>query len=170
MKLDHCHRAGCVQIIEQLRQQLAAAQLNNKLLRDALNQWIGIASNCSIESGCCGCGESIENHSHPMICGHSPVDMADSVVREAIDSTEKALSIPTSTEALDAYMAEKVKEAGKFDMWKTNPYTKVLETSIEQLTKQRDLAVEALMKCRYRSLVDKVVDDALEAIKESEGK
>ena len=61
---------------------------------------------------------------------------------------ERALSLPASTEALDAYVAEKVKEAGKFDMWKTNPYTKVLETSIEQLTKQRDLAVEALENCR----------------------
>ena len=95
--------------------QLAAEQLNNKLLRDALNQWIGIAANCSIESGCCGCGESIENHSHPMICGHSPVDMADSVVREAIDSTDKALSTSASTEALDAYVAEtkKIRESEK---------------------------------------------------------
>ena len=58
----------------------------------------------------------------------------------------EAISTQASTEALDKYVAEKVKEAGKFDMWKTNPYTKVLETSNEQLTKQRDLAVEALEK------------------------
>lgn len=45
-----------------------------------------------------------------------------------------------------------------------------LEEKVDQLTRQRDLAVEALMKCKYRSLVDKVVDDALEAIKESDGK
>ena len=89
------------------KKQLAAEQLNNQLLRDALNQWIGIASNCSIESGCCCCGESIENHSHPMTCGHSPVDMADSVVHEAINRTDKALSLTASTEALNE-LIEKV--------------------------------------------------------------
>ena len=153
--------------------QLAAEQLNNKLLRNALNQWIDIASNCSIESGCCGCGESIENHSNPMMCGHSPVDMADSVVRGAIDSTDKALSLPASTEALDAYVAEKVKEAGKFDMWRTNPYTKVLETSIKQLTRQRDLAVEWLERCAVHvrptaTIFYEEIIEALSAIKEIE--
>jgi len=103
--IDSERQANC-----DLTEQLAAEQLNNKLLRDALNQWIGIASNCSIESGCCCCGDSIENHSHPMACGHSPVDMADSVVREAIDSTDKALSLHASTEALDAYVKQKIKE------------------------------------------------------------
>ena len=33
-----------------------------------------------------------------------------------------------------------------------------------------DIKEIALKKCRHRSLVDKVVDDALEAIKESEAK
>ena len=46
----------------------------------------------------------------------------------------------------------RMQEAGKFDMWKTNPYTKILETSIEQLIKQRDLAVEALEKA-LRALI-----------------
>lgn len=84
----------------------------------------------------------------------------------------EALSLPASTEALDKYVAEKVKEAGKFDVWKTNPYTKVLETSIEQLTKQRDLAVEALEDVRKelqqsndrlyeeREIWDRVMGDA----------
>ena len=93
----------------ELRAQLAAEQLNNKLLRDALNQWIGIAANCSIESGCCCCGESIENHSHPMTCGHSPVDMADSVVHEAINRTDKALSTPFTPTALPE-LIEKVEK------------------------------------------------------------
>ena len=76
----------------------AADQFEAELTRqrdlavEALNAWLGIASNCSIESGCCCCGESIENHSSPMMCGHSPVDMADSVVRGAIQKTDEALS------------------------------------------------------------------------------
>ena len=49
------------------------------------------------------------NHSHPTICGHSPVDMADSVVRGAVDSTDKALSIQASTEALNE-LIEKVEK------------------------------------------------------------
>ena len=89
------------------------------------------------------------------------------------DIATEALSQPSDTSALDAYVAEKVKEAGKFDIWKTNPYTKVLETSIEQLTKQRDLAVEALTRA-----IDMVghpdnityLQQTLEAIKESEAK
>ena len=96
---------------EHICTQLAAEQLNNKMLRKALEAVIKVHG---YESGI-------------------PVE---------------AISTQASTEALDKYVAEKVKEAGKFDMWKTNPYTKVLETSIEQLTKQRDLAVEALEDVR----------------------
>ena len=125
-------------------QQLAAEQLNNKLLRKALEAVIKVHG---YESGI-------------------PVE---------------AISTQASTEALDKYVAEKVKEAGKFDMWKTNPYTKVLETSIEQLTKQRDLAVEALEKIatpvrgdgtynRCREACEILARETLSAIKESEAK
>ena len=97
------------------------------------------------------------------------------------DIATEALALPHDTSALDAYVAEKVKEAGKFDMWKTNPYTKVLETSIEQLTKQRDLAVEALEKIaapvrvdgtynRCREACEILARETLSAIKESEAK
>ena len=102
---------GRTQEILGLKEQLAAEQLNNKLLREALEAVIKVHG---YESGI-------------------PVE---------------AISTPASSEALDQYVAEKVREAGKFDIWKTNPYTKVLETSIKQLTKQRDLAVEALENCR----------------------
>ena len=63
---------------------------------------------------------------------------------------KEILSTPRDTSALDAYVAEKVREAGKFDIWKTNPYTKILETSIKQLTRQRDLAVEAMREAHER--------------------
>ena len=135
-----------LEMYEALEDQLAAAQLNNKLLRKALE-----FLNARIVT----------------------MDLGGVV--------ERALSLPASTEALDAYVAEKVKEAGKFDMWKTNPYTKVLETSIEQLTKQRDLAVEALEKIaapvradgtynRCREACEILARETLSAIKKSEGK
>ena len=140
-------------------QQLAAEQLNNKLLRDALQEYI-------------------DEHEE---CQDADDWMAMMCSMEARHTADEALALPHDTNALDAYVAEKVKEAGKFDMWKTNPYTKVLETSIEQLTKQRDLAVEALEKIaapvrvdgtynRCREACEILAKETLSAIKESEAK
>ena len=98
-------------------------------------------------------------------------------LEENFNLCRDALALPRDTSALDAYVSEKMKEAGKFDMWKTNPYTKILETSIKQLTKQRDLAVEALEKqghsagCRKNAFGDICtcgLDDLLSTIKEIE--
>ena len=75
-----------------------AAQV--EVLTRELNNWLGIAANCAIESGVCCCGEYMKNHSNPMSCGHSPVDMADSAVNGAIEKTDKALaSTPASAYA-----------------------------------------------------------------------
>ena len=87
----------------------------------------------------------------------------------------EALALPSDTSALDAYVAEKVKEAS----------TQLLE-KLEQLTQQRDLAVEAIRHCiaAMGSVTDvkKAMDwpqlhnaqmlslQALDAIKESEAK
>lgn len=101
---------------QELRAQLAAEQLNNKRLREALKM--------------------VTNK----VCWSVFTDSEEMQI-------EEALAQPSDTSALDAYVAEKVKEAGKFDIWKTNPYTKVLETSIKQLTRQRDLAIDALKSC-----------------------
>lgn len=100
----------------------------------------------------------------------------------ALELCREALSQPTSTEALDTYVAEKVKESdldtdglhiaylhGKADR----------DQKITTLTRQRDLAVEAL-KTAYEVATNH--DDRLpfdwavycemlwQAIKESEGK
>ena len=89
--------------------RLAASQAYAEQLREALNAWIEIASNCSIESGVCGCGEAMKNHSSPMACGHSPVDMADGAVNSAIEKTNKALSTPFTPTALPE-LIEKVEK------------------------------------------------------------
>lgn len=113
-----CYEQGIGEYFgKELRDQLAASQAYAEQLLEALEKLATIAN---------------------QYAGHYPYQVATIV--------DAALSLPADTSALDAYVAAKVKEAGKFDMWKTNPYTKVLETSIEQLTKQRDLAVEALEK------------------------
>lgn len=73
-------------------EELLAEQHKVKVLTDALESWKGIAENCSIEAGYCCCGEDMKTHSHPMSCGHSPVDMADGPVSNAMELTYKALA------------------------------------------------------------------------------
>lgn len=122
-----------------LAEQLAAEQLNNKLLREALEAVIKVHW---YESGI-------------------PVE---------------AISTKVSTEALDKYVSEKVKE------WR-NAYEKSAEAAmllsfkVDELTKQRDLAVEALEKqghsagCRKNAFGDICtcgLDDLLSTIKGSD--
>ena len=71
---------------------LLVEQHKVKVLTDALESWKGIAENCSIEAGYCCCGEDMKTHSHPMSCGHSPVDMGDGPVSNAMELTYKALA------------------------------------------------------------------------------
>ena len=51
----------------------------------------------------------MDDHSHPMSCGHSPQDMADGAVNSAIEKTNKALSSPLTTTALNE-LIEKVEK------------------------------------------------------------
>lgn len=64
---------------EQLQQQLAAEQLNNAKLLDFI-------ARAPVSSGVCCCGDTIDGHASPMICGHSPVDMWDHAVRGLLDT------------------------------------------------------------------------------------
>ena len=51
----------------------------------------------------------MDDHSHPMDCGHSPQDMADGAVNSAIEKTNKALSSPFTSTALNE-LIEKVEK------------------------------------------------------------
>jgi len=35
---------------------------------------VGMLENCIVESGVCCCGDSIEGHAEPLVCGHMPCD------------------------------------------------------------------------------------------------
>ena len=93
----------------ELTAQVAALEVEIVKLLECLNNWIDIASNCTIESGCCCCGESMDGHSNPMACGHSPQDMADGAVNSAIEKTNKALSTQFINTALHE-LIEKVEK------------------------------------------------------------
>jgi hypothetical protein len=55
--------------------ELERAEARIKTLRTLLNRWVGVIENCSVTAGVCCCGDSMDEHSHPMSCGHTPVDM-----------------------------------------------------------------------------------------------
>lgn len=150
--------------------QLAAEQLNNKLLRDALQAYI-------------------DEHEE---CQDADDWMAMMCSMEAHHAADEALSQPSDTSALDSFVAEKVKESHKVIpreglvphayqleathnnaeywyklghskeaaekgesvicmaqavfAWRNAAYAKAEE--VTTITKQRDLAVEALENCR----------------------
>lgn len=144
--------------IEQLQAKVAELEVENRIER---NLRIGVEATFDMLNEEIGRYKAAFEQQKEEIqrWKYSAEQLNNKLLRKALEAVIKvhgyesgipveAISTPASTEALDKYVAEKVKEAGKFDMWKTNPYTKVLETSIEQLTKQRDLAVEALENCR----------------------
>lgn len=84
---------------------------------------------------------------------------------EAVKAARELLALPHSTSALDAYVAEKVKDAKESLHYQSK--------AITTLTRQRDLAVEAITRA-----IDMVghpdnityLQQTLDAIKESEGK
>lgn len=138
--------------------QLAASQLSEKRLREALKK-IGRYST-----------------------DHVSTDWAD-----------EALSTPADTSALDAYTTQRVKEALfaeatrgiPFNLPRDTTYTLGTVGEIVAITRQRDLAVEALTKTlaalrmpcdRWSKIQSEIVSKAVEAaetalstIKESEG-
>lgn len=44
------------------------------------------------EEGVCCCGDSMDRHSDPMSCGHSPVDMGDYYASNALAAARAALA------------------------------------------------------------------------------
>ena len=122
--------------VKELTAQVAEREAEIVRLRECLNNWIDIASNCTIESGCCCCGESMDGHSNPMACGHSPQDMADGAVNSAIEKTNKALSIPFTSTTLNE-LIEKVEkmtierhctELERLDYWCSSRAIRALPT------------------------------------------
>lgn len=120
----------------ELRQQLAASQIEAKRLRDTMQK----------------------------IAGH-PEETPPFYWWQIY--ARNALSSPASTEVLDAYVAEKVKENSKsIDEF----YVKAVGFGeiVEKLTQQRDLAVSALEYHQSQTRPIENTMNALAAIKESE--
>lgn len=157
---ERCHRWR--ESYKMQEQQLAAAQLEAKRLRDAIFDMAG------------------EEPAHSW-----------KLAKEI-----EALSSPTSTDALDAYVAEKVKECSESERKVSDAYLRIrelvgawrtpdaptpeqvyehTEQCVGRLARQRDLAVSAIenlvkQKGRHNTeIAYKKLVEALAAIKESEG-
>lgn len=140
------------------KKQLAAEQLNNKLLRDALQEYI-------------------DEHEE---CQDADDWMAMMCSMEAHHTADEAISQPSDTSALDSFVAEKVKEiieshAPEGRNVTNAQHVEMRHKFVEQiatLTRQRDLAVEALEDVRKelqqsndrlneeREIWDRVMGDA----------
>lgn len=126
-------------------EQLAASQLRETQLREALQTYIDEHEECQDADDWMAMMCSIEAH-----------HVAD-----------EALSLPTDTSALDAFVAEKVKEAESF-------CKEEMQRSAERnakLRKQRDLAVEALQFFMDHGICGATyykVREAISTIKDSE--
>ncbi len=61
-------------------------------LVDALTRLLATVERLDISEGVCCCGDSMENHSNPMVCGHSPVDMGEYHHGAAIEAARAAIA------------------------------------------------------------------------------
>ena len=140
---------------DELRQQLAISQLEAKRLRESVDQYLIEHDPSNFD---CACDLSVG-----YLCGPCFAHKQQTVAQEALSS-------PTSTDELDAYVAGKVKSARVIDE-KQIAYL-LEERSV--FTRQRDLAVSAIenlvkQKGRHNTeIAYKKLGDVLATIKESE--
>ncbi len=74
------------------RAELAAAQQREAALTKALEACVASLERVDTKEGVCCCGDSMDRHSDPMSCGHSPVDMGDYYAGQALESARAALA------------------------------------------------------------------------------
>src|SRR5574343_821376 len=128
-RLSVAHVKAC-QANADSQAELAAEQLNNKLLRDALQEYIDEHEECQDADDWMAMMCSVEAH----------------------HTADEAISQPSDTSALDPFVAEKVKEIVESHAPEGRNVTNAQHVEmrhkfVEQiatLTRQRDLAVEAL--------------------------
>ena len=58
----------------------------------ALEACVVSLERANTEEGVCCCGDSMDRHSDPMHCGHSPVDMGDYYAGQALKAARAALA------------------------------------------------------------------------------
>lgn len=98
----------------------------NAELLAIVHRTVGMIENTSIETGCCCCGDGMDGHASPMICGHSATDqgayLADLLYEDAKAAIARAESSiegspkPVTFPAMKAAFRTTRVEAGEFIM------------------------------------------------------
>lgn len=60
-------------------------------LLNSLRSLLDTVERLDIREGVCCCGDSMESHSNPMDCGHSPVDAGEYYHGQTIENARKAI-------------------------------------------------------------------------------
>ena len=82
--------------------ELATLRAQVERLTGALEACVASLERVDTAEGVCCCGDSMDRHSDPMSCGHSPVDMGDYYAGQALESARAALA-PTPTDPGDGW-------------------------------------------------------------------
>lgn len=110
----------------ELRQQLAAAQAREQQLRKLLEH-------APVSSGVCCCGDSMDSHPDPMVCGHSPVDQWDWAVWSLLKETQDTTALEAIAEKAGEVMREKAAKVA-YNCWAMNKDQKYTDEAIRALS------------------------------------
>lgn len=64
-------------------------------LLKATQSLLGCIENCEVLSGCCCCGDDMNGHGLPMVCGHEAVDSGSYYTGLAVEAVEAAIAKAT---------------------------------------------------------------------------
>lgn len=87
-------------LVRERDKQLAAAQAREQQLRNLLEH-------APVSSGVCCCGDSMDRHPDPMVCGHSPVDQWDWAVLSLLKETQDTTALEAIVEKAGEVMRER---------------------------------------------------------------
>ena len=71
----------------------------NAELLAIVHQTVGMIENTSIETGCCCCGDGMDGHASPMICGHSATDQGAYLAGLLYEDAKSAIAAAEAQQA-----------------------------------------------------------------------
>ena len=79
----------------------------NARLLAIVHQTVGMIENTSIETGCCCCGDGMDGHASPMICGHSATDQGAYLAGLLYEDAKSAIAAAEAQQAEPSSLSDK---------------------------------------------------------------